>query len=209
MTKKERSSKIYNILSKEYPNAKTGLIHKSPFQLLVSTILSAQCTDERVNMVVPELFKEAPTAIEMAQIPLKKLETLIFSTGFYKNKAKNIKEMAKIVLSQYPDGLPDKLDELVKLPGVGRKTANVLLGQWFGIPGITVDTHVKRITNRLGFTKNIDPVKIEKDLMRLWPKEHWTMYSTVIILHGRAICKSRKPQCSECCISFYCPSQKK
>lgn len=208
MNKKERSAEIYKTLCMEYPDAKTGLIHDSSFQLLVSTILSAQCTDERVNKVVPELFKVAPTAKDMAEISLERLEKLIFSTGFYKNKAKNIKEMSKIVAEKYPDGLPNKINELIKLPGVGRKTANVLLGQWFGLPGITVDTHVKRLSNRLGFTKNADPEKIEKDLMRLWPKKDWTMYSTVIILHGRSVCKSRKPDCTICCISSFCPSKK-
>jgi len=207
MNKKERSKIIFELLCKEYPDAKTGLIHDSPFQLLVSTILSAQCTDDRVNLVVPALFEIAPNAQKMSTLSLKRLEKLIFSTGFYKNKAKNILSMSKIILEKYKGEIPSDLNELIKLPGVGRKTANVIRGQWFGLPGITVDTHVKRLSGRLGFSKNTEPEKIEKDLMKLWPKKHWTMFSSVLILHGRTICKSRKPDCCNCCIFEYCPSR--
>ena len=172
-------------------------------------ILSAQCTDKQVNKVTPALFAAYPDAKSISEAPIEKIEELIHSTGFYKNKAKNIKSMAYALVKDHNGQVPDNMDELVKLPGVGRKTANVVLGNAFHVPGMVVDTHVKRITNRYGLTKNSDPEKIEQDLMKIFPKERWTELSHQLVLFGRYFCEAKKPKCSECKIISYCPAYKK
>jgi len=198
--------KIISILKKEYPDAKTPLKHRNSLELLIAVILSAQCTDARVNMVTPALFKKYKTAKDFANARQAELEKLIRSTGFYKNKAKSIKGMAEALIERHKGRVPGTLDELVKLPGVGRKTANVILGACFDTPGIVVDTHVKRLSNRLGLTKNSDPVKIEFDLMDVIPKKDWNIFSLLLIFHGRAVCNARKPKCCECKVRNLCPS---
>ena len=182
-------------LKELFPEARCELIYNNPFQLLVATILSAQCTDKQVNKVTPALFAEYPDAKSMSEAPIEKIEELIHSTGFYKNKAKNIKSMAYALVKDHNGQVPDNMEELVKLPGVGRKTANVV--------------HVKRITNRYGLTKNSDPEKIEQDLMKIFPKERWTELSHQLVLFGRYFCEAKKPKCSECKIISYCPAYKK
>ncbi len=205
--KKNRVKTIINILLKEYPTDQTALNYGNPFQLLVAVILSAQCTDVRVNIVTPQLFARFSTPKDFAAADGKELERLIHSTGFYHNKAKNIIGCAKTLLEKHNGVVPETMDELFQLPGVGRKTANVVLGEAFGkIEGVVVDTHVIRLSNRLGFTKEVDAVKIENDLMPLIPKKHWYHFSHALIFHGRKICSARKPKCSECTISKYCPS---
>ena len=179
-------------LKELFPEARCELIYNNPFQLLVATILSAQCTDKQVNKVTPALFAAYPDAKSMSEAPIEKIEELIHSTGFYKNKAKNIKSMAYALVKDHNGQVPDNMDELVKLPGVGRKTANVVLGNAFQVPGMVVDTHVKRITNRYGLTKNSDPEKIEQDLMKIFPKERWTELSHQLVLFGRYFCEAKK-----------------
>ena len=196
-------------LKELFPEARCELIYNNPFQLLVATILSAQCTDKQVNKVTPALFAAYPDAKSMSEAPIEKIEELIHSTGFYKNKAKNIKSMAYALVKDHNGQVPDNMDELVKLPGVGRKTANVVLGNAFHVPGMVVDTHVKRITNRYGLTKNSDPEKIEQDLMKIFPKERWTELSHQLVLFGRYFCEAKKPKCNECKIISYCPAYKK
>lgn len=203
-----RVGRIIRALKKIYPKAECALFHSTPFELLAATILSAQCTDKRVNLVTPALFKKYPTVEAFARAEPAELEALIRSTGFYKNKAKNIIGAAKAVVENHAGEVPARLEDLLELPGVGRKTANVLLGNAFGIPGITVDTHMIRINRLLGLTKNTDPVKIEFDLMELIPKKDWTLYSHLIILHGRARCVARRPDCAHCEIQKLCPSAK-
>jgi endonuclease-3 len=174
--------------------------------LLVATILSAQCTDERVNMVTPELFRRWPTAAEMARAPTKQLETVIQSTGFFRNKAKNIKAASLAIVDQHNGEVPRDMDQLVALPGVGRKTANVVLGTAFGLAtGVVVDTHVTRVSRRLGLTEHTDPVKIEQDLMQIVPKSEWVDFAHRMIHHGRQICTARKPKCPECSMNKFCP----
>lgn len=209
MRKKEKAAKCYEILSKKYPNVGTFLNHGSPFQLLIAVILSAQCTDERVNKVTPALFDKYSTAKELSNASLDQVKQLIKSVNFFNNKSINIIKTAEILENQYEGEVPKELDKLVTLPGVGRKTANVVLGQAFGIPGITVDTHVKRVMTRLGFTKNTDPVKIEQDLMKTWDKETWTDFSSITILHGRETCDARSPKCERCELQIYCNNFKK
>ncbi len=204
--KKKRLSKVVQILEKTYLDLRCALHFESPFQLLVATILSAQCTDKRVNMVTPELFKQFPDAEAMSCATQAQVERLIQSTGFYKNKARNILGAARAILEHHHGKVPAILEELVKLPGVGRKTANVVLGYAYGIPGLTVDTHMIRLNQRLGFTKHQDPVKIEFELMELVPQKEWTRYSTMIIFHGRNRCFARKPDCAHCEIQKLCPS---
>lgn len=199
---------IFKTLSALYPNVTTFLNHKSPFELLIAVILSAQCTDERVNMVTPGLFADFPTPKDLANAPLDGVIKHIKSVTYFNAKAKNIIQTANQIHTIYNDEVPANLDALITLPGVGRKTANVVLGQAFGIPGITVDTHVKRLTQRLGFTKSKQPEKIEQDLMKIWPKSIWSDFSTVLIVHGRQICQARSPQCTACKISEWCPSKK-
>lgn len=200
-----RYLEIVKLLKKEYPQNKIALEYVDPLQLLVATILSAQCTDERVNKVTPGLFKKYRTAGDYADARLPVFEQEIRSTGFYKNKARSIINCCKELLEKYNGRVPDNLLELTKLPGVGRKTANVILGNAFGIPGIVVDTHVKRVSYRLGLTKNTDPEKIEFDLMKIIPKQDWIHFSNALILHGRRICAARKPRCSICIIEKDCP----
>jgi len=207
MIEKNRVTKILSILSKTYPDAKCALYFDGPFQLLVATILSAQCTDVRVNIVTPDLFKQFPTSKVFSKAELQDIETAIKSTGFYKNKAKSIKSSSIDIEEKYDGEVPGRLEELVKLRGVGRKTANVVLGNAFGVPGITVDTHIGRLSRRLGFTKHNDPVKVEFDLMDVIPKKKWTQFCHEMIYHGRQVCNSRKPKCSECPLIKYCPQK--
>ncbi|MFC1811204.1 endonuclease III [Thermodesulfobacteriota bacterium] len=202
--RKSRTDKILKILRTTYPNVKTQLRHKNPFQLLVATILSAQCTDRQVNAVTPGLFKKLKTPDDFAGASIETIETLIHSTGFYRNKAKNIQNCSKTLLEKFNGKVPDKLEELIQLPGVGRKTANVVLGAAFGVPGIVVDTHVARISKRLGLTKQKDPVKIEFDLMEIIPEASWNAFSLQLIYFGRAICKARKPDCPVCPLYDLC-----
>jgi endonuclease-3 len=189
-----RIAKIRKILKATYPDVKTQLSYQTPFELLVATILSAQCTDKQVNRVTKTLFKRLKTPDNFARAPIDTIENLIRPTGFYHNKAKNIKNCALTIIEKYHGDVPHTLEELVKLPGVGRKTANCVLGAAFGTPGIVVDTHVARISKRLGLTQNKDPVKIEFDLMEIIPKKEWNDFSLRLIYFGRAICKARKPK---------------
>ena len=198
---------IIRILKKEYPDAKIALRFKDTWQLLVATILSAQCTDERVNKVTPLLFKKYKDISDYANAKLEEFENDIRSTGFYKNKAKNIIAAAKKVLSEFNGNVPNTMEGLTGLPGIGRKTANVILSSGFGIvEGIVVDTHVIRLSNRMGLTKSSNPDKIEQDLMKIIPKNDWAVFSHLLILHGRKICKARRPLCGECKINKLCPS---
>lgn len=202
---KRRVKEIIRLLWGEYPEAQCSLTYRNPFELICATILSAQCTDERVNMVTPALFEKFGTPEKMSRAPLPQIETLIRSTGFFKNKAKSLKEMSVALVEFHGGEVPKTLDELVKLRGVGRKTANVVLGNAFGIPGMVVDTHVGRISRRLGLTKNEDPVKVEHDLMEVVPRESWTDWGHLLIHHGRAVCTARRAYCENCVISRLCP----
>lgn len=203
---KRQAAKVIKTLARDYADAECALNFESPVQLLVATILSAQCTDERVNMVTKVLFANYPTAADIASLPLPKLEKIIASTGFFRNKAKNIKAACKALVDKYDGEVPQDLDALVALPGVGRKTANVVLGTAFNIPtGVVVDTHVMRLTQRLGLTNNTDPVKIERDLMAIVPQREWIDFSHRLIHHGRRICNARKPKCGECDMAKFCP----
>lgn len=202
-----RVNKILEKLKENFPAATCALVHSGPFQLLVATILSAQCTDERVNMVTPELFRRFPGPTEMATAEQETIEELIHSTGFYRNKAKSIRLASEQIVNNFNGAVPDNMEDLLLLPGVARKTANVVLGTWFRkAEGVVVDTHVKRISALLGFTDKKDPGQIEKDLMDLLPREEWIDYSHRVILHGRKTCKARKPLCAECFLSDLCPS---
>ena len=205
----ERAREIYDRLAEHYPDAHCALDYKSPYQLLVATILSAQCTDKRVNMVTPALFKRYRTPASMAGANPAELEDMIKSTGFYRNKAKSLLGMSRALVDRHRGQVPDELQELVALPGVGRKTANVVLGNAFGKnEGVVVDTHVGRVSQRLGLTRETDPVKIEQDLMRLFPSERWTMLAHLLIEHGRRICVARRPKCEECFLNDICPSSR-
>ncbi|MSR78181.1 MAG: endonuclease III [Candidatus Omnitrophica bacterium] len=207
--KKKRALEMIKRLRQTYPDAKCALNYETPFQLLVATILSAQCTDKRVNMVTPELFKRFPDAKSTAQAKPAEIETLIQSAGFYKNKTKSILGAAKKITEEFDGQIPKSQEKLVTLPGVGRKTANVVLGHAYGIPGITVDTHMIRLNNLLGFTQHKDAVKIEFELMKIIPEKDWTHYSNLVIHHGRARCVARRPDCVNCEISDLCPSVRK
>lgn len=200
-----RALKIAAVLKKIYPDAKCSLDFKTPFQLLVATILSAQCTDERVNKVTPRLFSLFPTPEAMSKASIESIEELIRTTGFFRNKAKSISETSKILAEKYSGKVPQTMDELVHLRGIGRKTANVVLGNAFEIPGLPVDTHVGRLSRRLGFTKSNDPVKIEHELMELLPANEWTVFSHLLIYHGRARCTARSPDCEGCEVAKLCP----
>lgn len=200
-----RAVKIDAALAKAYPDAKCALHHKNALELLIATILSAQCTDERVNKVTPALFSRYPDAKAFADADRGELERMIQSTGFFRNKAKSIQECCKVLVEKYAGAVPRTMEELVPLPGIGRKTANVILGNAFGIPGIPVDTHVGRLSRRMGLTKNEDPVKVERDLMALIPEKEWTDFGHRMIFHGRQICQSRKPKCAECVVNKLCP----
>jgi len=207
--RRARVAAILPILKKNYPQARCSLDFRSPLQLLVATILSAQCTDVRVNLVTPALFRQYPTARDFAAAPQEQLEKAIQSTGFFRNKAKSIRAMAQALVEKHGGKVPQTMEELTQLAGVGRKTANVVLGNAFAINvGIPVDTHVGRLSNRLGLTKQKDPVKIETDLMELVPQEDWVLWAHLLIYHGRKICQARQPQCGECPLSKWCPSAK-
>lgn len=195
---------IIRALSKEIPDSKIALQFSTPFELLIATILSAQCTDVRVNEVTKVLFKKYRSPKEFAKVELKALEEDIRPTGFFRNKAKTIQKCCQELLARFNGKVPDTLEALITLPGVGRKTANVLLGNAFGIPGIVVDTHVQRISQRIGLTEKDDPVKIEFDLMEVVPKEEWTHVSNLLIWHGRRTCIARKPHCDQCVIRRWC-----
>ena len=197
---------IYRILTKEYPDARCELDFNSPLELLVATVLSAQCTDIRVNAVTPVLFKRFPTLETLAAAKLSEIEEIIYSTGFFRSKAKNIKELANKILNDFGGEVPNNLAQLVTLPGVGRKTANVVLGNAFGIPGLTVDTHFGRLSRRFGWSTATDPVKVENDVAKLIPEKEWTLLSHKLIWHGRRICHSRKPECGICPLAKLCPS---
>ena len=202
--------KIIKELQRLYPDTRCFLHYKTPFQLMCAVILSAQCTDQRVNMVAPELFKVFPTPENLARAKQKDVEKLVKSTGFYKNKAKNLIGAAQALLGLYKGKMPKTIAEMVKIPGVGRKTANVVLGEVYGISeGITVDTHVTRLSNRLGWTQHEDAVKIEQDLMTIVPKEEWLHFSHRLIQHGRKVCDARKPLCNVCTLAKLCPSASK
>ena len=197
---------LLKALKKAYPEAYCSLDHRSPFELLMATILSAQCTDERVNMVTPALFKKYPGPAAMAAAPLADLERLVHSTGFYKNKALSLKEASAAIVKDFGGRVPRTMDELLTLRGVARKTANVVLGSAYGIAaGVVVDTHVKRLAFRLGLTKHTDPGKIEQDLMKAVPKEDWIWFAHALVLHGRAVCDARKPLCASCPVAGLCP----
>lgn len=206
VAKKKRAQAIYRILSKSYPDVHCELDFKNPLQLLVATVLSAQCTDKRVNAVTPALFKRYKNVKDFAGADLRELQQIIKSTGFFRAKAKNIKGLSLAIVERHGGKVPNSLDELVKLPGVGRKTANVVLGHAFDTPGITVDTHFGRLSRRFGWTKETDPVKVEFEVMELIPRKEWTNLSQRMIWHGRRVCHSRKPACGACPLQKLCPS---
>lgn len=207
MKLKDKSNKILSLLKKQYSNAKCALNFKNPLELLIATILSAQCTDERVNMVTDKLFKKYRNVKEFANANLQEFEKDIYSTGFYRNKAKNILSTANIINKKHKGKVPKDFEELIKLPGVARKTANCVMGNAFNIPtGVVVDTHVSRISQKLGLTKNKTPEKIEEDLIELIPKEEWINFSHMIIWHGRKVCIARRPKCEICSLKRLCPS---
>ena len=206
--KKNRISMIISILKNEYPDSKCSLNFKSPFQLLVSTILSAQCTDERVNKVTKVIFSKYPDAESFSKLTSDQIGKLIYSTGFYNNKAKNIKKMADIVWNDYKGSVPNDINKLVELPGVGRKTANVVLGNIFNMPALVVDTHVTRITNLLKFVNTKNAVHIEEKLCKIVEKDDWSIFAHLLIDHGRKVCIANRPQCSSCKLIDLCPSSK-
>ena len=204
-----RAPEIYARLEQAYPEAKCALDHLNPYELLVATILSAQCTDKRVNMVTPALFARYPDAERMSVANPEELQEMIRSTGFFRNKTKSLLGMSSAVVERHGGAIPDTMDELVKLPGVGRKTANVVLGNAFGRDeGVVVDTHVTRLSNRLALSRQTDPVKIEQDLMALFPRHQWTMLAHLLISHGREICDARRPLCEQCVVNSLCPSSR-
>jgi endonuclease-3 len=209
MQNTSKTTNIRKILKTTYPHVKTQLHYKTPFELLVATILSAQCTDKQVNSVTQKLFNTLSTPQDFSNTPIETIEALIRPTGYFRNKAKNIKNCSKQIVEQYNGAVPATLDELIKLSGVGRKTANVVLGAAFNTPGIVVDTHVARISKRLGLTKNNDPVKIEFDLMKVIPQKEWNDFSLQLIYFGRSICKARKPACPSCPLKHLCPYPEK
>ncbi|NET61610.1 MAG: endonuclease III [Symploca sp. SIO2E6] len=205
--KQQRTLEILIRLKQLYPEATCTLNYQTPVQLLVATILSAQCTDERVNQVTPKLFEQFPDAVALANAEVEVLEELVRPTGFYRNKAKNIQGACRMIVEKFDNRVPQRMEELLELPGVARKTANVVLAHAYGInQGVTVDTHVKRLTKRLDLTEHKDPIRIERDLMRLLPQADWENWSIRLIYHGRAICKARKPECDACILADLCPS---
>ena len=205
--KKQRALEILVRLKRLYPDATCSLNYSSVVQLLVATILSAQCTDERVNKVTPELFRRFPDAASLGNAELTELETLVRSTGFYRNKAKNIQAACRMIDKEFGGEVPKSMEKLLKLPGVARKTANVVLAHGYGINvGVTVDTHVKRLSQRLGLTTHQDPIHIERDLMQLLPQPDWENWSIRLIYHGRAVCKARSPECQTCQLADLCPA---
>jgi endonuclease III len=204
---KQRALKIINLLKREYPDVRCSLNFTNPLELLVATILSAQCTDERVNLVTADLFRKYHRAEDYYKVEPTELETDIRSTGFYRNKAKSIQGACRMIVDKYKGRVPETIDELLELPGVARKTANVVLGNAFGITsGIVVDTHVARLSERLGLTENTQPEKIERDLMELVPRKDWIDFSHLLITHGRKVCNARKPLCGECVVEKLCPT---
>jgi endonuclease-3 len=195
---------ILELLDENFPHAHVTLNFSNPLELLVATVLSAQCTDVRVNQVTPAIFQQYPTAAAYANAPLEELEKAIYTTGFYRQKAKSIQAICQALVRQFDGQVPASLEELVKLPGIGRKTANVILGNAYGIPGLVVDTHMGRVAQRLGLTREKDPVKIEFDLMPLVPQERWVKFSHQMIWHGRQTCTAKKPDCPHCPLLPYC-----
>ncbi len=207
--KRERASEIFDLLHEEYPDARCALDHENPYELAVATILSAQCTDERVNMVTPALFERFPDTNSLSEARQEEVEELIRSTGFFRNKARSLIGMAIAVVERHAGRIPATMSELVKLPGVGRKTANVILGNAFGVAeGVVVDTHVGRLSRRLGLTRETNAEKVEAELMGLFPQDRWTLLSHLLIFHGRAVCNARKPRCEACAVSHLCPSSR-
>jgi len=204
--KKVRAKAIYRQLTKNYPNVRCELDYNSAFQLLVATVLSAQCTDKRVNQTTPALFKKYPNPKKMAKADLIDIQRLVKSTGFFRAKAKNIKGLSNKIMEEFDGAVPSNLEDLITLPGVGRKTANVVLGHAFGIPGITVDTHFGRLSRRFGWSKQNDPVKVEFEVGELIAEKEWTNLSQRMIWHGRRVCHSRKPACGACPLAKLCPS---
>jgi endonuclease-3 len=202
---KARAGRIGAALKKLYPHARISLDFETPWQCLAATILSAQCTDERVNQTTPALFREYPDARAMAAADEQRVQKLIVATGFFRQKTRSLVEAARMIVERHGGEVPKTMEELVKLKGVGRKTANVILGHVYGIPGFVVDTHVRRLTHRLGFTKSRDPIEIEKDLTAILPSKDWTQFSMSLILHGRQVCYARKPGCERCDLSPDCP----
>ena len=207
MTPAGRARKILALLKKTHPDAHCALNHRNPLQLLVATILSAQCTDVRVNKVTPGLFKKYRSAADYAKADLKQLEQEVRTTGFYRQKSRSIQRAARELVSRFKGKVPRTLEELVTLPGVWRKTANVILGNCYGVPGIVVDTHVKRLAYRMGLTNRTDPDKIELDLMKMLPKKDWTFFSHAMIFHGRRICAAVRPACPSCPVNPLCPKR--
>jgi endonuclease III len=207
LDEKKRARKVIGLLRKAYPDAKCSLNHSNPLELLIATILSAQCTDERVNMVTPGLFAKYRSCGDYVNADRADLEAEIRSTGFFRNKAKSIQGAAKMICEEYGGKVPETMEDLLSLPGVARKTANVVLGNAFGIAsGVVVDTHVARLSTRLGFTKEKNPDKIERDLIELIPKKDWIDFPHLLIYHGRKVCKARVPLCAECVVERLCPS---
>ncbi len=208
--RKRRLSKILRRLNVDYRNVECALRHNSAWELLVATILSAQCTDVRVNKVTPALFERYPSVDEMAAAPLQEIEESVKTTGFFRNKAKSLKGAAQKIVSEFGGAVPSTIDELLTLPGVARKTANVVMGSWFNkTTGVVVDTHVQRISKRLDLTRQTDPKKIERDLMAVLPRKRWILYSHQIIHHGRRVCIARKPKCGECRLNDLCYAEDK
>lgn len=208
--KQQRALEILIRLKRLYPDARCTLNYQTPVQLLVATILSAQCTDARVNQVTPELFRRFPDARAIAEAKISELEEIVRPTGFYRNKAKNIQAACQMIVTEFRGEVPQQMEKLVQLPGVARKTANVVSANAFGInQGVTVDTHVKRLSQRLGLTENKDPIRIERDLIRLLPQSDWENWSIRLIYHGRAVCNAKKPECHACVLSDLCPSANK
>jgi endonuclease-3 len=201
------ATEIERRLRRAYPDAHCELDHRNAFELTVATILSAQCTDKRVNLVTPEFFRRWPDAAALALAPIREIEQVVHSTGFYRNKARSLSGLALELVKSHGGEIPASMDVLVKLPGIGRKTANVILGNAFGMSeGITVDTHVIRLSGRFGLTKATDAVRVERALLPLFPRESWTMLSHLMIFHGRRVCEARRPRCGECPLSDICPS---
>ena len=206
--KKSRAEKIFDRLDTLYTTEKTALKYKTPFQLLIATILSAQCTDKQVNSVTPALFKKYKKPADFIKAPISEIEDAIRPTGFFRNKTKSIKGCCQGLVDLYEGKVPGTMEELIKLPGVGRKTANCVLGAAFDVPGVVVDTHVKRLAIRMGFTENSNPDKIEEDIMKILPKDRWRRFSDILIYHGREVCNARKPAHERCAIADLCPSSK-
>lgn len=202
---KQRAEEIYARLLKLYPDVRCTLDRQNPFELIIATILAAQCTDARVNVVTKTLFKKYKKPADYLKVPIEELERDIHSCGFYRMKAKNIVGLCRRLIEEHGGTVPGTMQELLKLPGVGRKTANVVLGDCFNTQGVVVDTHCGRLARRMGFTVNEDPNKVEKDLMKVWPEDRWSLFSHLMVFHGRAVCSSRAPRCSQCVIADICP----